>query len=171
MPGAQLRHDDRPDERDIATALRHAGAQFDFIHGSRATGERARSDSDLDVAARWADEAPQSWEVIVPAGVDLVVLNRAPLWLAGRIALEGSRLLFDDDPTARVNWQADTRRICLTNAHRSSKASVNSGRQWPNVVDEERVTRLASDVRRDVTRLPERFTNRAALRNDHVHFR
>ena len=101
-----------PDERDIGTALRHAGAQFAFIHGSRATGERARSDSDLDVAAWWADEPPQSWDVVLPAGVDLVVLNRAPLWLAGRIALEG-RLLLDDDPTARVNWQADTRRIWL----------------------------------------------------------
>jgi uncharacterized protein len=47
----------------------------------------------------------------LPAGVDLVVLNRAPLWLAGRIALEG-RLLFDH-PAARVTWQADTRRIWL----------------------------------------------------------
>ncbi len=101
-----------PDERDISTALLHAGAKFAFIHGSRATGESARPDSDLDVAAWWADEPPQAWEIVMPAGVDLVVLNRAPLWLAGRIALEG-RLLFDDDPTARVNWQADTRRIWL----------------------------------------------------------
>jgi uncharacterized protein YutE (UPF0331/DUF86 family) len=30
---------------------------------------------------------------------------------------------------------------------------VNFGRRWQNVVDEERVTRLASDVRRDVARL------------------
>jgi hypothetical protein len=40
--------------------------------------------------------------------VDLVVLNDAPLWLAGRIAQYG-RLRFDDDPPARVRWQADTR--------------------------------------------------------------
>jgi hypothetical protein len=102
----------RADEADMATALRRAGARFAFIHGSRATGETARPDSDLDVAAWWSAEPPQSWEVDLPAGVDLVVLNRAPLWLAGRIALEG-RLLFDDEPSARVTWQADTRRIWL----------------------------------------------------------
>jgi len=101
-----------PEKADIAAALRRAGARFAFIHGSRATGESARPDSDLDVAAWWAGEPPQSWELNLPAGVDLVVLNRAPLWLAGRIALEG-RLLFDDDPAARVAWQADTRRIWL----------------------------------------------------------
>ncbi len=101
-----------PDERDVAAALRHAGARFAFVYGSRASGQGARPDSDLDVAAWWAHEAPQPWEVVLPADVDLVVLNRAPLWLAGRIALEG-RLLFDDDPTARVSWQADTRRIWL----------------------------------------------------------
>ncbi|HUH70102.1 MAG TPA: nucleotidyltransferase domain-containing protein [Mycobacterium sp.] len=101
-----------PEKADIAAALRHAGARFALIHGSRATGESARPDSDLDVAAWWAGEPPQSWELNLPAGVDLVVLNRAPLWLAGRIALEG-RLLFDDDPAARVAWQADTRRIWL----------------------------------------------------------
>jgi hypothetical protein len=97
---------------DIAAALRDAGARFAFIHGSRATGETARPDSDLDVAAWWPAEPPASWEIALPAGIDLVVLNRAPLWLAGRIALEG-RLLFDDDPAARVTWQADTRRIWL----------------------------------------------------------
>jgi hypothetical protein len=101
-----------PDEADIATALRRAGACFAFIHGSRASSESARPESDLDVAAWWPGEPPQSWEVDLPTGVDLVVLNRAPLWLAGRIALEG-RLLFDDDPHARVTWQADTRRIWL----------------------------------------------------------
>jgi hypothetical protein len=99
-------------EADIAAALRVAGARFAFVHGSRATGETARPGSDLDVAAWWPAEPPPSWQVAVPAGADLVVLNRAPLWLAGRIALEG-RLLFDDDPAARVTWQADTRRIWL----------------------------------------------------------
>lgn len=101
-----------PDEADITTALRFAGARFAFVHGSRAAGQHVRLDSDLDVAAWWADEPPQPWEIELPGDVDLVVLNRAPLWLAGRIALEG-RLLFDDDPTARVTWQADTRRIWL----------------------------------------------------------
>jgi hypothetical protein len=46
--------------------------------------------------------------VTLPSYVDLVVLDDAPLWLAGRIALKG-RLLFDDDPPSRVNWQAETR--------------------------------------------------------------
>lgn len=44
----------------------------------------------------------------VPAGVDLLVLDTAPLWLSGRVAQYG-RPLFDDDPPARVAWQADTR--------------------------------------------------------------
>ena len=59
-----------------------------------------------------SDAPPQAWEVGVPDGVDLVVLDRAPLWLAGRIALDG-RLLFDDDPPVRVRWQSDTRRSWL----------------------------------------------------------
>ncbi|MGH3922713.1 MAG: hypothetical protein ACRDTT_07585, partial [Pseudonocardiaceae bacterium] len=65
-------------------------------------------DSDLDVGAWWGARPPVSWEVDLPTGVDLVVLDTAPLWLSGRIAQEG-RLLFDDDPQARVQWQADTR--------------------------------------------------------------
>lgn len=39
-----------------------------------------------------------------------MVLNHAPLELAGRIALDGV-LLFDDDPPARVRWVATTRKI------------------------------------------------------------
>lgn len=101
-----------PDEQDVAAALRQAGARFAFVHGSRAHGARVRPDSDLDVAAWWGGGSPNAWEVILPDGADLVVLDGAPLWLAGRIALEG-RLLFDDDPPARVRWQADTRRIWL----------------------------------------------------------
>jgi hypothetical protein len=101
-----------PDEADVVTALRQAGARFALVHGSRAATGIARADSDLDVAAWWGGGAPSAWEVGLPDAVDLVVLDRAPLWLAGRIALAG-RLLFDDDPPARVRWQADTRRIWL----------------------------------------------------------
>ena len=72
-----------------------------------ATGE-ARAGSDLDVGAWWGGGAPDPWDVRLPGYVDLVVLDTAPLWLAGRIAQYG-RLLFDDDPPARVRWQADTR--------------------------------------------------------------
>lgn len=100
------------DEAEVTASLRAAGARFAFVHGSRATGERARSDSDLDVGAWWGRDVPDPWAVDVPDHVDLVVLDQAPLWLAGRIALHG-RLLFDDDPAARVAWQADTRLVWL----------------------------------------------------------
>lgn len=96
------------DEQTIIDALRRAGARFAFVHGSRTGGGTARPDSDLDVGAWWADDPPAAWDVTLPSRVDLVVLNEAPLWLAGRIAQHG-RLLFDDDRRARVRWQADTR--------------------------------------------------------------
>lgn len=99
----------RPD--DVVRTLRAAGASFAFLHGSQVSGA-ASADSDVDVAAWWPREAPAGWEVDLPVGVDLVVLNGAPLWLAGRVALHG-RLLFDDDPVARVRWQADTRLMYL----------------------------------------------------------
>lgn len=98
------------DETGVIEALRGAGARFAFVHGSRADGT-ARADSDLDVGAWFGTtDPPAPWEIAVPDGVDLVVLDRAPLILAGRIALDG-RLLFDDDPRARVEWVATTRKI------------------------------------------------------------
>jgi uncharacterized protein len=116
------------DEAEVITALRHAGARFAFVHGSRATG-RPRPDSDLDIAAWWGADAPDSWDVLLPPRVDLVVLDHAPLWLAGRIALHG-RLLFDDDPPARVRWQADTRLIYLDEL----PAMKASQREWLEAV-------------------------------------
>ncbi len=100
-----------PAREAVITALRRAGARFAFVHGSRAA-KSARPDSDLDVAAWWPAEAPAPWDVEVPDGVDLLVLNGAPLELAGRVALHGT-LLFDDDPAARVAWQAQTRLVYL----------------------------------------------------------
>lgn len=94
---------------EIIQLLRDAGARFAFVHGSRAE-DSARPDSDLDVAAWWQEDAPQAFDVLRPAGVDLLVLNSAPLELAGRVAQRG-RLLFDDDPVARVRWLATTRKI------------------------------------------------------------
>lgn len=94
----------------IVRALRESGARFAFLHGSRARGE-ARVGSDIDVAAWWGDDnPPAAWEVDLPAEVDLIVLDTAPLELAGRVALEG-QLLYDDDPPARIEWQAQTRTI------------------------------------------------------------
>ncbi len=124
-----------PDDRARATvtaALREAGAAFAMIHGSTAQGT-ARSDSDLDVAAWWPSDPPQSYDVLLPAGVDLLVLNGAPLELAGRVALDG-QLLFDDDPVARVRWVAQTRKIYadekprLDRSHREFAEGLRRGR-------------------------------------------
>lgn len=100
--------------------LRELGATFALVHGSRAGG-RPRPTSDLDVAA-WFAGCPDAESLVaeMPAGVDLLVLNTAPLWIAGRVALEGV-LLFDDDPPARVAWQADTRKRHLDDRFRADR--------------------------------------------------
>jgi uncharacterized protein len=97
--------------RETVAALRDAGARFALVHGSRAAGT-ARPDSDVDVAAWWGRSGPASFEVALPPGVDLLVLDTAPLEVAGRIALHGVEL-FDDDAPARVRWVATTRKIYL----------------------------------------------------------
>lgn len=123
-------------DRRIAAAveaLRDSGAVFAYLHGSRAAGT-ARPDSDIDVAAYYDGEAPQAFEVLLPAGVDLVVLNHAPLELAGRISVHG-KLLFERDPAARVVWEATTRKIYfdelprITRSHREfAEAVLRRGR-------------------------------------------
>ena len=57
----------------------------------------------------------------LPDEVDLLVLNHAPLELAGRVALHG-RLLVDDDAAQRVRWQASTRKIFLDEQYRVEQA-------------------------------------------------
>lgn len=120
------------DEAEVGRLLLAAGAAFAFVHGSRAAGT-ARPDSDLDVAAWWPGGPPASFDVLLPAGADLLVLNDAPLELRGRVALHG-RLLFDDDPPARVRWTATTRKIYaderprLERAHREFAEAVRRGR-------------------------------------------
>lgn len=108
-------------ERRATDALRQAGARFAYVHGSRGHGT-PRPESDLDVAAWWGDDAPAAWEVVLAPEVDLLVLDGAPLELAGRVALRG-RLLFDDDPPARVRWQAQTRLIYLDEQPRQNELS------------------------------------------------
>lgn len=105
---------------EVTKALRAAGAAFALVFGSRARGTE-RPESDLDVAAFWSHSAPDPWEIALPDGVDLVVLNSAPLELAGTIALEG-HVLFDDDAVARVRWVAVTRRIWLDERPRFERA-------------------------------------------------
>lgn len=119
-------------EQEVAGLLRGAGARFAFVHGSRATGN-PRENSDLDVAAWWPSSPPPAFEVLLPPGVDLLVLNGAPLELAGRVALDG-RLLYDDDPPTRVRWVAGTRKIYadeqprLRRSEREFAESVRRGR-------------------------------------------
>ena len=107
-------------QREVVQALRSAGAAFALVFGSQARGA-ARPDSDLDVAAFWTEDPPVPWEVDLPPGVDLVILNGAPLELAGTIALEG-QVLFEDDQVARVRWVAITRRIWLDERPRFERA-------------------------------------------------
>lgn len=111
---------DTHDRDEVIRRLRAEGAIFALVFGSRARGEH-QPESDLDVAAWWTSEHPRPWEVLLPAGVDLVVLNTAPLELAGRIALDGE-VLFDDDPAARVRWVATTRKIWLDERPRVERA-------------------------------------------------
>lgn len=112
--------------------LRGAGARFAYLHGSRADGT-ARPESDVDVAAWFGASAPQSYEVLLPAGVDLMVLDHAPLELRGRVAHRG-RLLFEDDEVARIRWEAMTRKIYfdelprIQRAHREFSEAVRRGR-------------------------------------------
>lgn len=95
------------DVDQLRSTVRGAGARFAYLHGSRVHGG-AREGSDLDVAA-WFDGAPVAWWSLgLPDEVDLAVLELLPLAVAGRVALQGV-LLFDDDPPARVRWEADTR--------------------------------------------------------------
>ncbi|PJE04441.1 MAG: DNA polymerase III subunit beta [Mycobacterium sp.] len=94
---------------DATEVLRQHGAVFAYLHGSRASGA-ADAQSDVDIAAYFDEPHPEAFEVLLPVGVDLVILNHAPLELTGRIALQG-KLLFERDPDARVVWEATTRKI------------------------------------------------------------
>lgn len=113
---------------ESAAVLRHAGARFAYLHGSRVSGQY-RPDSDIDIAAYFGGQPPNAFDILMPPGVDLLVLDHAPLELAGRVAAHG-RLLFDDDPVSRVRWEATTRKIYfdelprITRAHREFAASV-----------------------------------------------
>lgn len=118
---------------EVLAALRAAEVVFAFAFGSRLPGAHPppRADSDLDVGA-WFGREVASWEVAVPDVVDLLVLDSAPLELAGRVAQWGV-LLLDDDPPARVRWQALTRRVYLDEQPRVEQARRDfvAGRREP----------------------------------------
>jgi len=110
------------------TVLRQAGARFAYLHGSRATGQN-RAHSDVDIAAHFGGRPPNSFDVLLPSEVDLLILDDAPLELAGRVAV-GGRLLFEDDQLARIRWEALTRKIYfdeqprIARSHREFAAAV-----------------------------------------------
>jgi uncharacterized protein len=65
----------------------------------------------VDVGAWFGRDVDQvAVQATLPGHVDLLVLDHAPLELAGRVALRGV-LLFDDDSPARVAWEATTRKL------------------------------------------------------------
>ena len=61
-----------------------------------------RAGSDIDIAASFDPLVPAAFEVDVPAGIDLLILNTAPLEICGRIALHG-QLVLEVDPAAVVD--------------------------------------------------------------------
>jgi predicted nucleotidyltransferase len=120
---------------DAIAVLRQAGARFAYLHGSRAAGQH-RADSDIDIAAYFGGRPPNSFDVLLPPGVDLLILDDAPLELAGRVAV-GGRLLFADDRVSRVRWEAVTRKVYfdelprITRSHREFAAAVaKSDDEW-----------------------------------------
>lgn len=111
----------------LVATLREAGAAFAYLFGSRAE-DGARPESDVDVAAWFGDRGfgDRGFDELalagrLPAGTDLLVLDRAPLELAGRVAMRG-HLLYDDDPPARVAWEATTRKLWLDDRPRLERS-------------------------------------------------
>ena len=96
------------DADELRRVLRRHGAVAAYVFGSRASGG-AGEGSDVDVAVL-GDVDEWALRGALPDVVDLVLLDHAPQLLAGRVASHG-RLLFDDDPPARVAWETRQRRV------------------------------------------------------------
>jgi uncharacterized protein len=106
-------------ERDITTALEAVPEiVFAYLFGSRAAGN-AHAASDVDVAVYVRDVVDPIEERLRLLGlldralhidtIDLVVLNTAPLSLAGRI-LTTRKVLIDRDPPHRHLYESLTAR-------------------------------------------------------------
>ncbi|HXF71372.1 MAG TPA: nucleotidyltransferase domain-containing protein [Actinomycetota bacterium] len=101
--------------RAAPAAFEDSGVVFAYLFGSRATG-RARPDSDVDVAV-YLDRAPADplaealalagrlEEASGVGGIEVVVMNDAPLPLVGRILRERIVLYCRDEP-ARVAFES-----------------------------------------------------------------
>lgn len=99
----------------LREVLRRHGVRYAYVFGSQVDGT-ARPDSDVDLAvAGPVDE--WTLRAVVPDVVDLVLLDTAPEVLAGRVASTGV-VLFDDDPPARVRWEAHMRKVYADGRHR-----------------------------------------------------
>jgi predicted nucleotidyltransferase len=92
----------------------HPGVVFAYLFGSQATG-RAGPLSDVDVAV-FLDEHTDAFEAKLALAdalarhlgtdrVDVVVLNSAPIALAGRV-MSTRRVLLDRDPFARHRYES-----------------------------------------------------------------
>lgn len=101
----------------LTAVLREHGVGFALLFGSQVTGRAtAVSDVDLAIAPTYGLDL---WALTgsLEDRVDLLDLASAPAGLAGRVAVEGIVVL-DDDPVARVRWQARTRKEHLDEAWR-----------------------------------------------------
>jgi len=107
--------------RSVEQVLVDAGADFAYVFGSQARGE-ATDRSDVDIAVHFPGDAPAAFELDVPSGIDLLVLNDAPLAIKGRVATEGV-LLFQTDEAAQVHWLAMTRKIYFDEKYRMDRAA------------------------------------------------
>lgn len=103
-------------EQSLEQVLRDADIRFAYLFGSRASGQgHQRSDADVAVMpttepgllerAGLAADLARALEV---PDVDVVLLDRAPLELRGRIVQEG-QLIYSTDEPARVAFEVRTR--------------------------------------------------------------
>lgn len=104
----------------LRSVLRAHHVVFALVFGSQADGT-ARQDSDVDLAV-WSTVPIDRWRLQgdLPDDIDLLDLTGAPEGLAGRVAMTGVVVL-DDDPPARIRWQADTRKRHLDETFRRTR--------------------------------------------------
>ena len=141
---------DEPIEAVTAEAvaeLRQAGARFAYLHGSRAAG-RSRAESDVDIAAYFGGRPPSAFDVLLPPGVDLLVLDDLCLQgldaaVRGRPGRTGP--LGGDDPEDLL------RRASPDQPLPPGVRRRRHGQGPVAVVDEARVLRLLRSVSDDVS--------------------